>query len=541
MRSSAPTCGSPTPDLQRQGRAALRCIVDANGGVETERKFDVDERAVRPPLNELPGVLAIAAPVTHDLEAVYFDTADLVLTAQHITLRRRTGGDDAGWHLKLPLSGGRRQEIHARRGLHTQAVPGHDLDERSEADAVPESLQQFVRFYVRDAPLVPVARLHTDRTVHALTGAGGETLAVFCDDRVQAERLIHDRASTAWREWEIELVDGPDDLLDAGQSVLESNGIVLSQHASKLARTLGDRFPVQPDATPRRPRSSGWAGDVLVLSLHDQYEVLRGQDPRVRQATAGSVHAMRVATRRLRSVLATYHSLLDATVVPHLRGELAWLSAVLGGSRDEEVLQRRLQGHLDREPGDLLLGPIRERLGRRSVTDTDTAHYTLMTALNSHRYFRLLDALAAVVTSPPLTAVAKREAGTVVPALINKEWKKLRRAVRAATKTTSEADRDVALHEVRKRAKRLRYAAEAAHPISRKRAVTVSQFAQKLQTLLGDQHDSVIARERLLKRGAVDAYLRGENTFSYGRLHALEQHRGARAEARFWKFWHRHP
>ncbi|WP_104137339.1 CYTH and CHAD domain-containing protein [Cryobacterium sp. Y62] len=508
--------------------------MDTNGGIETELKFDVDETTLLPRLYDLPGVQMIAAPVTHDLEAIYFDTADLVLAAQHVTLRRRTGGDDAGWHLKLPLTAGRRREIHAPLGKHT-------LD---EADTVPESLAQLVRFHVRDAPLVPVARLNTKRVVHALIGVGGDTLAVFCDDHVQAERLTPDPALAGWREWELELVDGPNDLLYAGESLLASSGVHLSLHASTLARALGDRFPDQAGqlgAVPRRPRSSGWAGDVLVLSLHEQYEVLRTQDPHVRQTTAKSVHAMRVATRRLRSVLATYHSLLDATVVPHLRSELAWLATVLGGSRDEEVLQRRFTGHLDREPEGLLLGPIRQRLGSRANTDTDTVYHALLTALNSHRYFRLLDALAALVTSPPFTGVARQEARTVVPALINREWKKLRRAVRAATKTVPGAERDLALHKVRKRAKRLRYAAETTHPLSRKRAFAVSAFAQKLQTILGDQHDSVIARERLLKRGAVDAYLRGENTFSYGRLHALEQQKAAEVESKFWKSWKNRP
>ena len=128
-----------------------------------------------------------------------------------------------------------------------------------------------------------------------------------------------------------------------------------------------------------------------------------------------------------------------------------------------------------------------------------------------------------------------------MPALITAEWRRLRRAVRIATKTVPGAERDHALHEVRKRAKRLRYAAETALPLSRKRAIRIGRFAQKLQTILGQQHDSVIARERLLRRGGVDAYLHGENTFSYGRLHALEQQKARDAEARFWRAWRRRP
>ena len=101
--------------------------MDANGGIEIESKFDVDELAPLPRLNDLPGVQVIAEPMTFDLEAVYFDTNDLVLSAEHITLRRRTGGDDAGWHLKLPDAAGRRREIHAPLGKNVQR----------EADVVP--------------------------------------------------------------------------------------------------------------------------------------------------------------------------------------------------------------------------------------------------------------------------------------------------------------------------------------------------------------------------------------------------------------------
>ncbi|TFD57383.1 CYTH and CHAD domain-containing protein [Cryobacterium suzukii] len=505
--------------------------MDAHGGIEIERKFDVDDLAPLPRLNDLPGVQAIAEPVTFDLEAVYFDTKDLVLSSAHITLRRRTGGDDAGWHLKLPEVAGRRREIHAPLRTNVQG----------EADAVPESLEQLVRVYVRDTPLVPVARICTTRVVYALIGAGGETLAVLCDDRVRADRLIYEPASVAWREWEIELVDGPEDVLDAGQSLLASGGILLSLHASKLTRALGDRSPIAHASKQRRPTPGGPAGNVLLAGLSEQIDVLHRQDPQVRQHTDGSVHLTRVATRRLRSVLATYRSLVDPTVVQHLRTEIGWLATMLGKSRDEQVLQRRLAGLLDRESPDLLLGPIRARLETRSETDTDTAEHALVTALNSHRYFRLLDALDALAATPPLTAAANQDARVVVPGLINKEWKKLRRAVRLAAKTVPGPERDLALHAARKRAKRLRYAAETAHPLSRKRAARVRRFAQKLQTVLGDQHDSVIARDRLLRRGGVDAYLRGENTFSYGRLHALEQQKAADAEARFWKAWSRRP
>jgi inorganic triphosphatase YgiF len=77
--------------------------VDERNGIESERKFDVRPDVPAPPLGALPGVLRVGGAAEHHLEAIYFDTVDLALAAHGITLRRRTGGHDAGWHLKLPL------------------------------------------------------------------------------------------------------------------------------------------------------------------------------------------------------------------------------------------------------------------------------------------------------------------------------------------------------------------------------------------------------------------------------------------------------
>src|ERR1700743_3429936 len=83
--------------------------------LEIEQKFDVDTGFERPSFGALAGVSA-AAPVLQHLSATYFDTADRRLAAGKITLRRRTGGTDAGWHLKLPKSEGTRREMQEPLG-----------------------------------------------------------------------------------------------------------------------------------------------------------------------------------------------------------------------------------------------------------------------------------------------------------------------------------------------------------------------------------------------------------------------------------------
>jgi len=315
-------------------------------------KFDVDDSAELPRLEDLPGVAGVEGAREHHLEAVYFDTEDLVLAAHRITLRRRAGGDDAGWHLKLPIGDHERQEVHA-------PLTG-------DSAVVPEALARLVRVHVRDRPLVAVVLLRTRRIVHRLIGPDGEDLADVCDDRVEADRLVPEPAHASWREWELELIDAPIDLLEHGRRLFHAGGFESSSHASKLARALGDRVPAQsapaPMATP-----SGAVALVLLAYAHEQRRVLGHQDPRVRENESDAVHKMRVATRRLRSALATYREILaEEADISSLRGELRWLAGVLGDSRDEHVQQERLTALLESEPAEFVLGPVLSELRANS-------------------------------------------------------------------------------------------------------------------------------------------------------------------------------
>src|SRR5262245_33402533 len=140
----------------------------ASAHTEIERKYDVDEDADLPSLEGLPGVDRVDS-VTEELEATYFDTGDLDLAAASVTLRRRTGGADEGWHLKLPGSGDERLELQ----LPLQKTP-------------PKPFREAVRVHTRGRPLKPVATVRTHRTEHRLLDANGHALAMACDDTVTA-------------------------------------------------------------------------------------------------------------------------------------------------------------------------------------------------------------------------------------------------------------------------------------------------------------------------------------------------------------------
>ena len=146
--------------------------------LETEQKYDADADFVLP---ELGGRRA-AAPKRIYLSATYFDTDDLDLIKHKITLRRRVGGDDEGWHLKLPVRKDTRQELHT------------PLDEGAEG-SVPARLAAQVKDITAGHTLRPIAILDTERTVVPVASPAGDALAEVADDRVTAIRFGETAAS----------------------------------------------------------------------------------------------------------------------------------------------------------------------------------------------------------------------------------------------------------------------------------------------------------------------------------------------------------
>src|SRR5450755_4535379 len=90
---------------------------------ETERKYELGPDARLPSLLDLPQVARESELDEQTLEAEYYDTADLRLVRAGVTLRRRRGGSDAGWHLKLPVDADSRREIRLPLGRTGRRVP----------------------------------------------------------------------------------------------------------------------------------------------------------------------------------------------------------------------------------------------------------------------------------------------------------------------------------------------------------------------------------------------------------------------------------
>jgi CHAD domain-containing protein len=478
--------------------------------IELERKYDAGADVALPDLRQVAGCAAVGPPETHTLRASYYDTEDLRLASRGITLRRREGGGDEGWHLKLPMAAHTKQEIQAPLDAGIRDVPA--------------DLAALVAAHARGGALVRVAELETHRTERALLAEDGRVLAELADDTVSARRLSqdgHEVGLMRWREIEVEAVNGSGELLESIGGHLRASGARESTVGSKLERALDD------DLVPaRRHTATRTSGDVLVTYLGEQFEQLLAYDPLVRLADRDddSVHKMRVAVRRIRSILRTHGRLVDRARIRTLDTELKWLADALGEVRDLEVQKDRFQGRLADLPGAhqspawLLAMAAEEHRARDRVRET----------LLMRRYYDLLDTLDAVLAAPPLNARARRKARKETPDLVARAWRKMMRRYERATGMPPGQDRDVALHRTRKSAKRARYTAEAAAAGLGAPAAKLARRAERLQDILGAHHDSAVAVQRLAEttdRPDTPA----ADTFVAGRLSEVERREGERS------------
>ena len=488
--------------------------------VEVERKYDAVPGRALPDLDGVAGLRLRGPAEESALEATYLDTPDLRLGRRKVTLRRRTGGSDAGWHLKLPASGDARTEVRAPLGRATRTPP--------------DALREEVRALVRDAVLTPVAVLRTRRVEHVLVDADDRPVALLADDTVTAERLAPERVRLeAWREVEVELVDPQAvDALDALDRALRAGGLSRSASSSKVARVLGEPSRDQP-SSGLRPKH---AGDRVHAHLREQVDELVARDRGARADAPDAVHKMRVATRRLRSALATFRPLLDRTRTDPLRAELTWLATALGAARDAEVMRDRIVAELRGQPAEPVLGRVVDHAERELSGRHAAAHSALVEVLRSERYLRLLDSLDDLLRQPPWSSRARRPAASELRRLVRRAVSRVEASQAAAARAEQPGERAARLHRVRKDAKRARYACEAAAPVLGERARSAAERWEAVQEVLGEYQDSVVARG-LLRELGVRAHAAGLDGFTYGRLHGLEDGRADAALAAYRKAW----
>ncbi|GGG72282.1 CHAD domain-containing protein [Kocuria dechangensis] len=443
---------------------------------EIERKYELPEGSQdRVDWSVLQGYTVMDAAVEHRMEAVYYDTAEMTLDRHHVALRRRRGGADDGWHVKLREADGR-YEAH---------IP---LLEKSP-ERMPAAVRHLVEGLTGGQPLEPIATLATTRRVLTVAEDSGAPVAEIAIDDVAAVDERHG-SRRVWSEWEVELTDGTvagqqqERIFTALEQALFAAGGTPSASSAKIARAIGaedsiagdDEVPVPADPETakttgtkagtkggKKGRKKATGADVLVTVLGQLAEQLMLWDLKVRLDVPDAVHQMRVTSRSLRSMLKAAAPLFDGEAAAQLDGRLRELARSLSPARDAEVTAELLPQRVQALDGRLDPGAI-QVLQRTAEEQAAAAAATVRRHLQDKAHLQLLADVQAFAADPPLAPqcekLTSRKAST----------KMLRRALRKVQRVgdrgveaeDSGAEADPAhrlehLHQVRKDVKRVRY------------------------------------------------------------------------------------
>lgn len=290
-------------------------------------------------------------------------------------------------------------------------------------------------------------------------------------------------------------------------------------------------------------------GSLVRQRLADQRDALRRAEAGLRASEPMGLHDVRVAMRRIRSLLATFRPIFDASVTEPLRDELKAASGRLGQSRDAEVATDNTDRLLeDIESAGLdqdAVAGLRARLRLDAIAAGDDVEEIL----DSTRYAALSILLDELVDHPPLNDKAERDALEVARKRVRHEacrFAKVAAAARAdlpddaapaadhGSAAQSAVDHAARLHEVRKATKRLRYAAETARPVDDEQMRRIVKRAKAVQSALGDHHDAFMTRVAL-RHLALDEAVGEAAAFLLGHLDADEQRAMTTLESRAWE------
>ena len=473
--------------------------------LEIETKYDLADGQALPDLTTVDGVDAVVAHSELVLTATYFDTLTHSLAAAGATLRRRTGGTDDGWHLKLSLADGERLEV--RRDLGRAQTP-------------PAALAALVRAIVRSDPLEAVATLVNHRSVLHVLDGDGTILAELADDSVTGDRHDVQAATLRWRELEIELVDGDRALLSELDGAVRAGGTQPAGGPSKVGRVLGSAAPAGRSGRSGSRRKQP-AEEMLLAGRRSAVQDVLCADPLLRLDRPGAASRLHEAVRRLQAAEALHAQVLGDSASTALRGELAWLESAVAGVHGVEAARTRIREALADQPKELLLGPVGRRADRELAAARRTALSVAREALDSQRYLDLLDSVTGSATPSP-GAPSVGRSGDVLPGLADRSVRRAeRRLVELARAGSADDDLSSQVRGAQRALDRALYA-EALTIGDGPGSGRMAEMLGAAGVLLSELDAGVHARH-VLRGAAVAAHGAGENGFTFGLLHGLEQ------------------
>jgi inorganic triphosphatase YgiF len=474
----------------------------ADGPIEREMKFSGRPSFEMPSFDSLaPGVRAITRE-TLDLDATYYDTADLRLVRDGISLRRRTGDGDPTWTLKLPV------------GHCDTMLERREFDVVSSSDSIPDELASLVAGWVRTASLEAVVDVLSRRERVVLVDETGADLVEIDDDQVRVRE--EGEIVARFREIEVELVDtGSVELMTSVAAALLAAGASAPNPMPKVARALGPRAAARSLLTETVPGQDASIAEVMAASIRSAVAEIISNDPIIRlDADPGAVHRARWAVRRLRGNLRVFARHAEAASNDRLRRELQWLSGELGALRRADVLLERVSSATANMAASDSLAA--ERLVARARGERDAGRHLAIRALSSDRYRELLEtALSRSLVTRQESEISPA-AVDVIPSIMERTWKRTRTAVRELSDEPTPDE----VRAVRRQVLRLRSAAESAVPIFGAPAAEYAELAAAVQRDLGEYLDARECerwiRERLERLDGLEPFVAGQLVAAQG-------------------------
>lgn len=454
---------------------------------ELEWQFAADDlEAVESWLLEHP---AVSRTETQEISDTYLDTADWTLYKAGYALRLRKSGNRAEVTMKS-LSAGAGDGLRRRREI-SEPLPGWNLTSlRRASGTVGERLRALgVRRAVQ-----PIFEIHTRRQAFDLTLGGGPSGEVALDNSAVSVPAAEDEQPAVLRRVEVEVESGfAEDFgefvesLRAGCGLEEVPG---SKFAAGLAAS-GLEPGGAPEKGPIKAKRSVPAAEFAFAVLRRQYELFRYHEPGSRLGEdPEELHDMRVASRRMRAALRLFQEVLPEKA-GELRQELRWVASALGEVRDLDVqldsLERWRSG-LAGEKDAAALDGLKDALEKKRAKNREK----MLRTLNSSRYAELVENLEAMLEEGPPDG-GGRPLRAVAPGIVESSYRRMRKAGDRISEGSPPED----YHEVRKKARRLRYAVEFLRGVYGKPADAWIQTLKTLQDVLGDHQDTAVARENL--------------------------------------------
>lgn len=429
-----------------------------------ELVVDLDD-AARLPRSKLLVRPQTARPRYRPVRIVWHDSPDRQLQTGGLALEERRGL----WRLERLTPG------------NATWLPGQAPPELAQAKLLAE-----LDFPLPDG-LIPIASFEGRLAISELTTAAGPVTMELLRGTVGATpvaRLTLDGDDAAVRDLALGLAG--EFGLSMPRASLAADAIALGHGETPPPRHLGAPAPSGETTVPAAfGNAIGHFTDVL--QHFAPLAAANGPDTE-------PVHQMRVATRRARSAIAVFRHGLACPDVLAADRDLKALGAVLGPARDWDVfVTETLPRVVAVFPDD----PKLRRLAKAAQNQQDACHTVLRASLLSPGFRQLGIGLAWLCASQSWHAtlsVEEQVASAMEPAafaahVLQRRWRK----VAAAGKSIKTLDVP-ALHALRLRAKRARYAMEIFLPSDgAKSGPRLIRRLGKLQQHLGTLNDGAVA------------------------------------------------